>query len=67
MRRLPHEELHSLYRSANIVRVIESRRLRFGGHVARMEEDSTGFKILTGKTKYMEVGRHLGNDSLSRH
>ena len=32
-----NEELHSLYRSPNIVRVIKSRRLRWAGHVARME------------------------------
>ena len=38
-RRLHNEELHSLYRSPNIVRVIKSRRLRCAGHVARMEED----------------------------
>ena len=37
-RRFQNEELHSLYRSANIVRVIKSRRLRWAGHVARMEE-----------------------------
>ena len=37
-RRLHNEELHSLYRSPNIVRVIKSRRLRWAGHVARMEE-----------------------------
>ena len=34
-RRLNNEELHSLYRSSNIVRVIKSRRLRWVGHVAR--------------------------------
>ena len=48
-RRLHNEELHSLYRSANIVRVIKSRRLRWAGHVARMEEGRSVFKILTGK------------------
>ena len=37
-RRLHNEELLSLYRSPNIVRVIKSRRLRWAGHVARMEE-----------------------------
>ena len=42
-------ELHSLYRSPNIVRVIKSRRLRWTGHVARMEEGRSAFKILTGK------------------
>ena len=36
--RLHNEELHSLYRSPNIVRVIKSRRLRWAEHVARMEE-----------------------------
>ena len=38
-----------MYRSPNIVRVIKSRRLRWAGHVARMEEDMSAFKILTGK------------------
>ena len=38
-----------LYRSLNIVRVIKSRRLRWAGHVARMEEGWNAFKILTGK------------------
>ena len=37
-RRLQSEELQSLYRSPNIVRVIKSRKLRWTGHVARMEE-----------------------------
>ena len=48
-RRLHNEELHSLYRSPNIVRVIKSRRLRLAVHVARMEEGRSAFKILTGK------------------
>ena len=38
-----------MYRSPNIVRVIKSRRLRWVGHVARMEEGRSIFKILTGK------------------
>ena len=42
-------ELHSLYRSHNIAKVIKSRRLRWVGHVARMEEGRTAFKLLTGK------------------
>ena len=49
-RGLHNEELHSLYRSPNIVRVIRSRRLRWAGHVARMEESMSAFKMLTGKT-----------------
>ena len=41
--------LHILYRSPNIVRVIKSIRLRWAGHVARMEEGRSAFKMLTGK------------------
>ena len=48
-RRLHNEELHHLYRSHNIVRLIKSRRIRWVGHVARMEEGRSAFKILTGK------------------
>ena len=40
---------HSWYRSPNIVGVIKSRRLRWAGHVARMEEGRSAFKMLTGK------------------
>ena len=38
-----------MFRSPNIVRVIKSKRLRWEGHVARMEEGRSAFKILTGK------------------
>ena len=38
-----------MYRSPNIVSVIKSRRLRWAGHVVRMEEGRSAFKILTGK------------------
>ena len=52
------EELPSLYRSPNIVRVIKARRLRWAGHVARMEESRSAFKILTGKpTGKRSLGR----------
>ena len=48
-RRLHDEELHTLYRSSNMIRVIKSTRLRWACHIARMEEGKTAFKILTGK------------------
>ena len=38
-----------MYCSPRIVRVIKSRRLRWAGHVARMEEGRDTFKMLTGK------------------
>jgi hypothetical protein len=37
-RKLHNDELHSLYYSPNIVRIIKSRRMRWTGHVARMGE-----------------------------
>ena len=45
---MDNKELHSLYRSPNIVRVIKPRRLRWAEHVAKMEEARSSFKILTG-------------------
>ena len=50
-RRLHNEELYSLYRSPNIDKVIKSRRLRWTGHVDRMEEGKRALKILTGKLR----------------
>ena len=60
--RLHNEELHSLYRLSNIIRVIKSRRLRWTGHVARMEEGRSAFKILTGKPTGKRPGGGLGID-----
>jgi len=38
-RRLYNEQLNDLYTSPNIVQVIKSRRMRWVGHVARMDEE----------------------------
>jgi len=38
-RKLHNEELNDLYCSPNIVRVIQSRRMRWAGHVARIGEE----------------------------
>jgi hypothetical protein len=35
-RKLHNEELHNLYSSTSIIRVINSRRMRWAGHAARM-------------------------------
>jgi hypothetical protein len=35
-RKLHNEELHNLYSSPSIIRLIKSRRMRWAGHVARM-------------------------------
>jgi transcription termination factor 2 len=46
-----HNELHNLYSSPNIIRMIKSRRMRWAGHVARMEETRNAYRILVRKPK----------------
>jgi hypothetical protein len=48
-RKLHNEELHGLYSSPGIVRVIKARRMRWAGHVARIREVRGAYNILVGK------------------
>jgi hypothetical protein len=48
-RKLHNDELHSLYSSPNIVRVIKSRRMRWVGHVVRMGEGRGVYRVLVGR------------------
>jgi hypothetical protein len=48
-RKLHNDELHSLYSSPNIVRVIKSRRMRWAGRVARMGERRGVNRVLVGR------------------
>jgi len=48
-RKLHNEELNDLYCSPNIVREIKSRRMRWAGHVARMEDRRGVSRVLVGK------------------
>jgi hypothetical protein len=56
-RKLHNEELHNLYSSPNIIRIIRSRRMRWAGHVARMGEKRNACRSLIGKP---EGNRQLG-------
>jgi hypothetical protein len=38
-RKLHNEELHDLYSSPSIIRIMKARRMRWAGHVARMGEN----------------------------
>jgi hypothetical protein len=40
-RKLHNEELHNLYSSPSIIRMIKSRRMKWAGHVAQVEEMNT--------------------------
>jgi hypothetical protein len=56
-KRLHNYDLHNLYSSPNIVRVIKSRRMRLAGHVARMGEGRGVYRVLLGRP---ECKRPLG-------
>jgi hypothetical protein len=43
-----NEELHNLYSSPNIIRIMKSRRMRWAGYVARMGEKNA-YKIPVGE------------------
>jgi hypothetical protein len=40
-RKLHNEELHDLYSSPNIIRIIKSRRMKWAGNLARMGRRGT--------------------------
>jgi hypothetical protein len=48
-RKLHNEELHDLYSSPSIVRIIKLRRMRWAGHVARMRKKRNACRLLVGK------------------
>jgi hypothetical protein len=45
-RKLHNEELHNLYCSPNIIGMMNSRRMRWAGHVAYTGEKGNAYKIL---------------------
>ncbi|KAJ4439058.1 hypothetical protein ANN_15014 [Periplaneta americana] len=48
-RKLHNAELHALYSSPDIIRNIKSRRLRWAGHVAHMDESRNAYRVLVGR------------------
>jgi hypothetical protein len=51
---LHNEELHKLYASPNVIRMIQTLRMRWARHVARMEEKINAYRVLVGKTEGRE-------------
>jgi hypothetical protein len=49
LRKLHNEELHGLYSSPSIIRIIKGRMMRWVGHVARMGEKRNAYRLLVGK------------------
>jgi hypothetical protein len=59
LRKLHNDELHSLYSSPNIVRVIKSRRMWWMGHLARVGEGRSVYRVLVWRPESMRpLGRH---------
>jgi hypothetical protein len=60
-RKLRDEELHNLYSSPSIIRMIKSRRMRWTGYVARMWAKWNACRIQVGKP---ERNRSIGRPRL---
>jgi hypothetical protein len=66
-RKLHNDELHSPYSSPNIVIVIESRTMRWVGHVARVGEGRGVYGVLVGRPegkRPLGRPRHRGEDNI---
>ena len=48
---LRNAELHSLYSSPNIIKNLKSKRLRWAGHVTRMEQSRNAYRDLVGNLR----------------
>jgi hypothetical protein len=59
-RKLLNEELHDLYSSSNIIRIMKSRRMRWVEYVARMGDKRNTYMLLMEKP---EGRRPLGRKS----
>jgi transcription termination factor 2 len=70
-RKLHNEELHNLYSSPSIIRMIKSRRMRWAGHVARMgEEKKNACRILVGSPegeRPLGIPRRRWLDTIKMH
>jgi hypothetical protein len=58
-RKLHNEELHNLYSSPNIIRMMRSRRVRWAGHVARVKEKRNVYWVFMEKARRKETTRKI--------
>jgi hypothetical protein len=66
-RKLHNEELHDLYSSPSIIRMVKVRRMRWAGHVAPMGEKRKAYRLLVGKPegrRPLERPRHRWLDNI---
>jgi hypothetical protein len=50
-KKLHNEDVHNLYSSPNIIRMIKSRMMEWVEHVARMEANENAYRILVGEAE----------------
>jgi hypothetical protein len=48
-RKLHNKELHDLYSSSSIIRIMKSWRMRWAGHEARIGKKQNAYRLLVGK------------------
>jgi len=66
-RKLHNDEIHNLYSSPIIVRVIKSMRMRWAGHIVRMGDGGYVYRILVGRLegkRPLEIHRRRWEDNI---
>jgi hypothetical protein len=61
-RKVHNEELHNLYSSPSIIRMMKSRRMRWAGHVARIGAIMNAYTIFVGKPEENRPSRRWVNN-----
>jgi hypothetical protein len=64
---LHNDELHGLYSSPNIVRVIQIKKVEVGGHVAHMGEGRSVCRVWVGRPegkRPLDRPRHTWDDNI---
>jgi hypothetical protein len=56
-KQLHNEELHDLYSTSSIIRIIRSKRMTWAGHAARMREKRNEYILLVGKPERKRPNR----------
>jgi hypothetical protein len=67
-RKLHNDELHNLYSSPNVVRVIKSKRMKWAGNVARMGEGRGVYRVLVERAegkRPLRRPRHRWEDNIN--
>jgi hypothetical protein len=69
-RKFHSEELHNMYLSQKLIRMLESRKMRWVGRVARMGELKTSCRVLAGKSegnRLLEIPIKRWEDNIKMH